>query len=178
MNTPLRYLRALSLPLRGKRVGAFDDVRLPMRVSPLDIDSNLHMTNARYLEVMNAGRVALFAATPLGPAMWRTRARPVLVSVHLRYQRELRTGVVYDLVTALLGWSERDLYIKQAFEVGERTHAVALCRCAIVGGAMKRMPVAELAEAAGLDPQEGATRLPGWVGEWLQREREQLAGIA
>src|SRR5215469_7427245 len=55
------------------RLGILDEDRLDMRVWPNNIDFNLHMNNARYLSLMDYGRMHLLARTQVLTHVIRSR---------------------------------------------------------------------------------------------------------
>ena len=64
------FLRIPALALRHRirplpRIGMLATETLNMRVWPQDIDFNFHLNNARYLNVMDYGRVRLLARAGL-----------------------------------------------------------------------------------------------------------------
>ena len=107
-------LRALAY-----RRGSFPplaEARLAFRVLPNDLDFNLHMNNARYLSLMDLGRVDLLNHLGLLRLAFRGRWFPVLGTVTIRYHRPLKLFDRFDLITRILGWDEKWFYLEQRFE--------------------------------------------------------------
>src|SRR5512134_3012676 len=106
MNLFVRLLLVL-LRTRRYRPGAFPpfgEARLGWRVLPNDLDLNLHMNNARYLSLMDLGRVDLLGRHGLLRLAFRSRWIPVLGAVSIRYARPLRLWQRYELCTRIIGW--------------------------------------------------------------------------
>ena len=156
--------------LGARRRGELDlleESRLPMRVWPSDLDLNLHLTNSRYLAMMDLGRLDWALRTGVAVAAWRRRWRPLVGSVALRFRRDLPPLQRFDLRTRLLGWDEKWLYLEQRFCRGDRAASVALVKLLLRGAQGNVAPV-EVVEASGgdaHDPPEANPELVRWVEE-------------
>jgi acyl-CoA thioesterase FadM len=145
------YLRLLWLLLRLRSVqrrGLFEESRVAFCVWPNDCDLNLHMNNGRYLTFMDLGRVHLTAQSGLLREALRRRWMPVLAAAEITYLRSLKPFQRFDLVTRLLTWDDKYVYLEQLFERdGE------LCAHAYVKGVFlasgARVPNAEVLQAIG-----------------------------
>lgn len=167
------FLRLIILLLRLRwmpRVGFFDTVRLPLRALLSDIDFNMHMNNARYLGMMDLGRVQLMGQMGLLRALFRKKWTPVAQAVEIRYIRDIRPFAAFVLESRLLGWDDKYWYMEQRFVSGKTVHAVALVRGLFLEGRTK-IPSSRLAELAGADPV--SPPLPEMVVRWrAMREGE------
>ena len=126
-------LRLLLVLLRARRYRAGDfpplgEARLAWRVLPNDLDFSLHMNNARYLSLMDLGRVDLLARLGLVRLAFRGHWMPVLGAVTIRYHRPLGPFDRYELASRLLGWDEKWFYIEQRFEAGDKLIARAVVK--------------------------------------------------
>ena len=74
----------------------------PMRVWPNDIDFNLHLNNARYLSIMDFGRMHLLARTRVLEHVIRSRWTPLVGAVWMTYRRSL--PLFSALHAQLRGW--------------------------------------------------------------------------
>ncbi len=161
------YLRLLWLLWRLRSVtqcGLFDESRVTFRVWPNDCDINLHMNNGRYLTFMDLGRVHLTVQMGLWPHVRRNRWMPVLAAAEITYLRSLNPFERFDLVTRVVTWDEKYVYMEQTFERdGE------LCAHAYVKGLFLRrggrVPNAELVQAIGHDgaPPPMTAALEHWA---------------
>lgn len=162
------FLRLVFLLLRLRwmpRVGFLDTVRLPLRALLTDIDFNLHMNNARYLGMMDLGRVQLMGQMGLLGELFRRKWTPVAQAVEIRYIRDIKPFARFELHSRLVGWDEKYWYIEQVFVSGTTVHAVALVRGLFLEGRTK-IPSARLAEIAGADPV--SPPLPDSVLRWRE----------
>ncbi|HTS88800.1 MAG TPA: acyl-CoA thioesterase [Gemmatimonadales bacterium] len=127
MSLWFRLFRVLLRALRY-RSGTFDplgEARLTFRVLPTDLDLNLHMNNARYLALMDLGRVDLLNRMGLIRLAFRGRWFPVLGAVALRFHRPLQLWDQLQLATRITGWDEKWFYLEQRFERGGTPIATA-----------------------------------------------------
>jgi len=130
------YLRLLWLLLRLPAVarrGLFEASRVVFRVLPNDCDLNLHLNNGRYLSFMDLGRVHLTVQAGLMPEVWRRRWKPVLAAAEVTFIRSLRPLDRFDLVTRIITWDEKYIYLEQTFERGGELYAHAFVKGLFLG---------------------------------------------
>ena len=126
------YLRLLVLALRMLRLprrGVLDDSRVSFRVLPNDCDVNLHMNNGRYLSFMDLGRVHLVVQMGLLRSIFSNRWKPVLAAAEINFIRQLTPFRRFELVTRVVTWDAKYVYMEQLFECGGE-----LCAHAFVKG--------------------------------------------
>src|SRR6185437_691197 len=94
---------ALTARSRGDyRMG--DESRLSFRCLPTDIDTNLHLNNARYLMLADVGRIDIFYRTGL-IALARERGwAPMLGGLQTVFVREIRLWRKFDVVSTVETW--------------------------------------------------------------------------
>jgi acyl-CoA thioesterase FadM len=145
--------RLLLIVLRAMRYrpGSFaplDEARLRFHVMPHDLDFNLHVNNARYLALMDLGRVDLLNNLGLIRLAFRGRWFPVLGQVSIRYHRPLFLFQGFDLVTRIVGWDAKWFYLEQRFEREGKPVATAYAR-ALVRGPQGSIPTDEIIAVLG-----------------------------
>lgn len=151
------------------RTGLFEPVRLRCRVWPLDLDLNLHVNNARYLALMDLGRVQLLGQAGVLALLFRRRWAVVAQAVEIRYIRELKPFQSFELESRLLGWDDKYWYVEQQFKMADTLYATAWVRGLFLQGRHKLAP-AEL--ALWLNLSEQSPPLPEGIERWRQlRER-------
>ena len=167
------YLRLLWLILTWRRrppCALRDACTTPFRVWPNDLDVFMHMNNGAYLTIADLGRTDLMLRSgTFGPI----RARgwyPVVAGETIRFRRSLRPFQRYAVVTRLLGWTDRSIYLEQRFESGGEPVARALIDARFLGPRGARVSIAELMEAVDVD--DASPALPGWVETWARSMRE------
>ncbi|MCA9572272.1 MAG: acyl-CoA thioesterase, partial [Myxococcales bacterium] len=117
-------LRALRVLAAGALRPSATVSELAFRVLPTDVDLNVHLTNSRYPQMMDLGRMDLLVRSGVGRAMSKASTWPVMVDLDLKFRRELRLGTAYTLQTRVTGQRRKAVIFEQRFLVGERLHAV------------------------------------------------------
>lgn len=140
MNLWLRLLTyLLSTPFRPALAGAHEASRLSFRVWPHDLDVSLHMNNARYLSLMDLGRLDILVATGLWRAVLRQRWTPIASKVAIRYRRELKLFQRIRLETRILTWDDTSVVMEQIFvNVGGRRDGQVAARALFKGSIYDR----------------------------------------
>lgn len=149
MNLLYRLMRILFQSWRRESIGFFDPSVVTFRVLLNDLDLNMHMTNSRYLAVMDLGRVDLLIRTGLGRFFISDKWQAVLGVAHIRFRRPLRLFQKYTLTTRIVGVDEKWSYIEQRFESDGQLIAHALVR-GIFARNGKSIPVEDIVEKLGL----------------------------
>ncbi|MFN7134066.1 MAG: thioesterase family protein [Myxococcales bacterium] len=146
-------------------VGPLEEVRLPMRVWPLDIDVYLHLNNGRYLTLMDNGRLQFMQRTGLLSVCRRRRWVPVLGGATVEFRRELRSFQTFDLVTRCAWWDEKWFYLEHRMERAGTVHALAWVKPVFKEG-RRTVPPAEVLGALGFEgpPPEPSEALRRWAG--------------
>jgi acyl-CoA thioesterase FadM len=152
----------LAAQFRG-HLALFGGSELGFRVLPSDLDFNMHMNNARYLGIMDIGRIDLILRTGMWRAMWQNRWQAVLGGSMVRYRRPLRPLQRMELSSRLIGWDDKWLYIEHRIEARGVVACQAVVRAAFVGadGIVAPVRLAGLLGHGGVSPD-----LPGWVASW------------
>jgi acyl-CoA thioesterase FadM len=149
---PLLVARNAVAPL--SRIGTLETDVLKLRVWPNDVDFNLHLNNARYLSVMDYGRIHLLARVGLLTPSLKARWAPVVGAVWMTYRRSLQLLARYQLATRLVCWDDRWFYMEQTFTGGEGLAAVGWVKGALVDKAGIVLPqkIMDLVEPGILSP--------------------------
>lgn len=113
MNLFLRLLRVFIQAFFRPRVDILEKCYVKFRVWPNDLDVNRHMTNSRYLSIMDLGRTDLMIRSGLGNKIYRMRLAPVLGAAYIRWRKPLNLFNTYVLETQVLGWDDKWVYIQQ-----------------------------------------------------------------
>ena len=105
-----------------------DEVRLPMRVLPMDVDPYFHLNNGRYLTLMDFGRYQYAVRTGALVPMLRRRFWPLVGGIAIRYRRSIDLWRHFNLVTRLCAMQGKWFYFEQRFESQGSVHAHAYVR--------------------------------------------------
>jgi len=154
-------------------LGVLDEDRVRMRVWPNDIDINLHLNNARYLNIMDYARTHLLARTGLLEHIIHSRWQPLVGAVWMTYRRSLPLFAGFTLGSRLVCWDERWFYIEQTF-----TGRDGLAAMGWVKGILRdrRGNVEPQSVIEGVAPGAVSPPMPEAIAAWNELTREKLAG--
>lgn len=150
MNLIFRLIRQLITSRFRPRQGVLDPAVLRMRVWPTDLDINLHLTNSRYLALMDLGRIELLLRIGVMGKVLKRRWLPVISIATLRFRREIGPFERFTLHTRLLGWDEKWFYMEQRFETGRGVAAVGIVK-GLFRGPKGNVPSQQLVALTGYD---------------------------
>lgn len=152
-------------------LGILDEDRLQMRVWPNDIDFNLHMNNARYLSMMDFGRMHLLARTRILGHIIRSRWTPLVGAVWMTYRRSLPLFSRFTLSSRMVCWDERWFYIEQTFTGPEGLAAVGWVKGVLrdPNGNLEPQTVIETVSPGAVSPPT-----PEAIAAWNELTREKL----
>ena len=154
-------------------LGVVEEDRLRMHVWPNDIDFNLHLNNARYLNIMDYARMHLLARTGLLEHVLRARWQPMVGAVWITYRRSLPVFSSFWLSSRLVCWDERWFYMEQTFEGRQGLAAVGWVKGVLRD---KRGTVEPQAAIERVAPGVVSPPMPEAIGTWNELTREKLAG--
>jgi acyl-CoA thioesterase FadM len=154
-------------------LGILDEEKLRMHVWPNDIDFNLHLNNARYLSIMDYGRMHLLARCRILEHIIRSRWKPLVGAVWITYRRSLPLFSAFELTSRLVCWDERWFYIEQTFTARDGLVAVAWVKGALRDARGTVTPQEVIASVA---PGAVSPPMPESIATWNELTREKLAG--
>ena len=142
------------------------------RVWPHQIDFNLHMNNAKYLNVMEAARWTLFRHNGWFKHLFDKRINLVVASLEITFIRELNLFTGYEIHTKLTSWDEKYIYFEQRLMVKGKLYGHALVKMAGVRKG-KRALTPEICEAVGVNFNQAEMKdaITRW-SEMTQAKRE------
>jgi hypothetical protein len=169
MNLLLRLIRVILHALNRSKLGIFDTSKLTFWVGPFDLDINRHMTNSRYLSLMDLGRTDLLLRSALGKRVWQNKWSAVLGSATVRWRKPLNIFQKFTLHTQLLGWDEKWVYIDQRIIAEGEVVCHALVKGIFVSktGSIPITEVLKFTDAEGMP----SPTLPESVAHWQAAER-------
>jgi acyl-CoA thioesterase FadM len=152
-------------------LGVLDEDRLSMRVWPNDIDFNLHLNNARYLSMMDYGRMHLLARTRILDHVLRSRWTPLVGAVWMTYRRSLPLFARFTLSSRTVCWDERWFYMEQTFTGSEGLAAVGWVKGLLrsSSGTLEPQKIIETVSPGVLSPP-----MPEAIATWNELTREKL----
>jgi len=167
MSILLRFLWVVVTGFFREPLGVCGVSRLTQRVWPIDLDINVHMNNARYLAVMDLGRVDWILRSGAWRLMRHERMAPVVGGCMVRFRRSLRPFERFELRTRLLGWDERWLYVEQVMQGRDGIACLAVQRAGFTLAGRLVLP-SDLARK--LRYQGPPMPAPDWVAGWTAQE--------
>lgn len=147
-----RLSAATARSLAGPSLGSHETSRIRLRVVPEDLDLFGHVTNARYLSLLNLGRGDWVLRTGLMRAALSRRAPLLAGRIDVTYLAPLRLWQPFEIATRALHWSDKWFYFEHRLESNGKPVAAAIAR-ALFRGPKGNIPPAEMLAAAGRDPE-------------------------
>ena len=153
-------------------MGVLDEDRLRLRVLPNDIDINLHMNNARYLNIMDYARTHLLARTRLLEHIIQSRWQPLVGAVWITYRRSLPLFSAFSITSRMVCWDEKWFYLEQTFTGRDGLAAMGWVKGVLRNsqGTVDPQKVIE-----GVAPGLLSPPMPDTIATWNELTREKLA---
>ncbi|RIK85405.1 MAG: 4-hydroxybenzoyl-CoA thioesterase [Hyphomicrobiales bacterium] len=129
-----------------------EESRLSFRCLPSDIDSNLHLNNARYMMLADVGRIDIFARAGLIAMARKRRWAPMMGGLQAVYVREIRLWKRFDVVSTLETWEDTQVIGRHRFELEDgRTAAVVMTTAGVYDFAGRRfVPIDDIVALLGV----------------------------
>lgn len=140
------------------------------RCWPWDLDPWIELNNGRTLTLYDLGRLPMAVRTCIVGTMRARKWGITVAGNSVRYRRRIRAFDRFTMVSRVLGWDGRFLYMEQTmWRKGECCNHMLL-RAAITS-AQGLISPAELLKAAKRDPQ--SPELPDWVQAWIAADAQR-----
>jgi len=173
MNIVFRFLRVFVAAFFRKPLsGPLNTSVVRFHVLPNDLDFNVHMTNSRYISVMDLGRFDLTIRNGLAGLSYKNQWRPIVASEMIRFRRPLPPFQAYELRTRVAGWDGKWFFFEQTFLIqdpaGPTVAAVALVKALLRGRTGNIAPAQALSALGHTAPSPA---LSSAVVAWLESEK-------
>ena len=132
MNLYFRLIRVLLKAFFTPRHDLMSESRLSFRAWPLDCDINFHLTNSRYLALMDLGRTYHLGHAGIFSTVWKNKWFPVAHACEIVFRRAIKPWQKFDVVSRLVFFDEKSWYIEQRFEVKGQVYAHAFVKAFLV----------------------------------------------
>ena len=129
-----------------------------------DLDPQRHMNNGVYLSMTDLGRIDLLVRSGVWRKLNDRGYYGVVVSSTITYRRSLDPWQAYELQSRLVGIDEIASSVEQRFVRNGEICASAVLKTRFLKKSGGIVPMAELAELFGVDPQNHP--LPEWLADW------------
>ncbi|MCA6060621.1 thioesterase family protein [Thalassolituus sp. ST750PaO-4] len=165
MNLWFRLLLMLLRRPWRKPVDGLDTTVVKMRVWPLDLDFNRHVTNGRYFTMADVGRMDYVLRSGAYKVALRHKAFPVVGDVWGKFRRELRLFEAFEIHSRMLGWDDKWVFVEHRFMRKERVIGVVIMR-GLFRSAKGLVDPQEFIAEMNLAPQ--SPPLPDWLSAWSE----------
>ncbi|MCA0271176.1 MAG: acyl-CoA thioesterase [Proteobacteria bacterium] len=137
---------------------------------PWDLDFWVELNNGRTLTLYDLGRTPLAMRTGMVAVLRREKWGMTVAGNSVRYRRRIRAFHRVEMVSRVIGWDRRFIYMEQSmWRKGECTNHMLLRSAFTDGNGIVDM--ARVAAAAG---HEGPSPdLPDWVTAWSAADAER-----
>ncbi|AIL12339.1 hypothetical protein IM40_00490 [Candidatus Paracaedimonas acanthamoebae] len=173
MNLIIRLLRVFLYSFFRTPLDFFEISIVSFRVVPTDLDLNLHMTNSRYLSVMDLGRLDLLLRSKGRTFLFKKKWQAVLGASHIRFRRSLQCFQKFELHSRIIGWDEKWFYIEQRIFSKGQLITIAILKALFIskkGSVPTQKVFSELKVA--LEKE----RLTPTIKHWLEMEESIRGG--
>ncbi len=166
------YLRLLWFSIRVRmrpKLGLYDTAVTPFRVWPSDLDTLIHMNNAKYLAIMDIARMDLMVRSGTWSKLKQHGWYPVVAGQTISYFKSLEPWQKFEVHTRILGLDDRWGYLEQRFMRKGKLYARAIVRSRFLKRTGGSVDHDELEEVFGELSQ--GSGIPDWVHEWAVHAR-------
>ncbi|CCV14741.1 thioesterase family protein [Mesorhizobium sp. STM 4661] len=129
--------------------------RLAFRCLPTDIDSNIHLNNARYMMLADLGRIDIFVRAGLVTLARKNGWAPMMGGLQSVYVREIRLWRRFEVVSSIETWEGTAVVGKHRFVLDNgETAALIMTTAGIYDRANRRfLDMGEVVAALGRSVQ-------------------------
>lgn len=151
----LRLARTVATARARGRYRPGEESRLSFRCLPSDIDTNLHLNNARYMMLADIGRIDIFARAGLIGLARKNRWTPMLGGLQAVYVREIRLWKRFDVISTIETWEGAQVLGRHRFVLEDgKTAAIVMTTAGVYDFRNRRfVPVDDIVKALGMSVQ-------------------------
>jgi acyl-CoA thioesterase FadM len=147
-----RLLRVVATSSRRGPYMVGDESRLSFRCLLTDIDSNVHLNNARYMMLADVGRIDIFYRTGLIEIARKNGWAPMLGGLQAVFAREIRLWKKFDVVSSIETWDGSQVIGRHKFVLEDgRVAAIVLTTAGLYDTRNKKfLEMSDVLEALGI----------------------------
>lgn len=125
--------------------------RLSFRCLPSDVDTNLHLNNARYMMLADVGRIDIFLRSGLIGLARERRWAPMMGGLQSVYIREIRLWKRFEVVSTVDTWEGTQVIGSHRFVLEDgQTAALVMTTAGVYDSAARRfVPIDEIISILG-----------------------------
>lgn len=175
MNRLFRLMHILLFSRFRSKMNFLSECATPFRVWPTDLDVLMHMNNGMYLSLQDLARMDYMIRVQAADAIAANGWYPVVASEMIRFRRSLKPFAKFEILTRLISWDDRYLYLEHKFKAGGELVALGMIRARFLkksGGAVSPQ---ELVQAIG--SQEMPPPFPRHLQEWLAADQSHSKAL-
>lgn len=151
--------------------------RLSFRCLPTDIDTNLHLNNARYMMLADLGRIDIFVRGGLLDLARKRRWAPMLGGLQSVYVREIKLWRRFDVLSSIETWEGTQVVGKHRFVLeGGETAAMIMTTAGVYDRAARRF--VEIDEVVASLGRQASPRLPTEAERIFMASHQGLRALA
>ena len=149
----LRLVRMIATARSRGRYRMGDESRLAFRCLPTDIDTNLHLNNARYMMLADVGRIDIFVRAGLVGLARRHGWAPMMGGLQAVYLREIRLWTRFEVVSTIETWEDTQVIGRHRFVLEDgRTAALVMTTAGVYDGRARRfVPIDDIIAELGAE---------------------------
>ena len=141
-----------------------DACSTPFRVWFTDLDPLFHVNNGKYFSLMDIARTDLMTRAGTLKILSKKGIYPVVASESIKFKKSLKLFQSFEIRTQVLGWDERNFYLKQDFEVEKQKVTTALVKAQFLKRSGGKVTPLELLKILNLESVE--MDLPSYILDW------------
>ena len=150
------WARLARMALTAKSRGPYrmgDESRLTFRCLPTDIDSNLHLNNARYMMLADVGRIDIFYRAGLIGLARKQGWAPMMGGLQAVYVREIKLLKRFDVVSTVETWEDTQVIGRHRFVLEDgQTAALVMTTAGVYDFGNRRfVPIDDIVGRLGSD---------------------------
>lgn len=155
---------------KSPRIGLLDTHVSHHVCWPWDLDPWVELNNGRTLTLYDLGRLPLIARTGFIPVLKGRKWGFTVAGNSTRYRRRIRMFHRFTMLSRVIGWDNRFIYMEQSmWRKGECcNHMLLRTACTSDQGIV---PPAQVMDALALD--HPTPDLPDWVQAWIQADGQR-----
>lgn len=163
MNLWFRLIMMLLRRPWRKPADPFSTTVVRMRVWPLDLDLNRHVTNGRYFTLADLGRMDYVLRTGAFRTALRHKAVSIVGDAWGKFRRELKVFESFEIHTRMLGWDDKWSFLEHRFVKDGRVAGVVVMR-GVFRSSKGTVKPADIVRDLGVPDQ--SPPLPQWLSQW------------
>jgi acyl-CoA thioesterase FadM len=134
---------------------------------PWDLDPWIELNNGRTLTLFDLGRIPMASRSGLIPVLREHGWGITVAGSSTRYRRRIRVFQRFTMISRMVGWDHRFVYMEQSMWRGAECCNHVLIRAALTSDT-GIVPPARVMEAMGHAPD--SPPLPDWIAAWIEAE--------